>query len=123
MTASTREVASRGEAYTPAVENVCNTISGRGEPSRSPTPNRQHAKRVERQTDDSSSTTRTTEQPKSIRNSPLGDGFVTHATSGLSDQEELKSLLLEGWGKGWLAFSRPDCACTLGPLKYTITDS
>ena len=110
MTASMRGQASRGEATTPAARNVCSLTNGHGECSRSRTPVRQHARRAEHPIDASRSTTATAGQ-RSIQTSHSAPGCVTPATSKLSDQEELKSLLLEGWGKGWLAFNRPACAC------------
>ena len=111
MTGSMRDQASQVEDTTRVASSACSMTSGRGESSHSPIHDRQLVSAAALSRAAWRSTT-LTEQPKSIRTSPSEAGSATHVTSKRSDQEELKSLLLEGWGKGWLAFSRPACACS-----------
>ena len=110
MTSSTQEAGNQEEACTRVVENACATTIGRGESSRSPTPARRHARSVGRQTDALKSTTVTTGQ-RSTLTSPSEAGCATPAITG-AGEEELKSLLLEGWMKGYLAPQRPACPCS-----------
>ena len=110
MTASMQEAASRGEESTRVARNVCNTINGRGESSRSPIPARQRARPVDLRIDASKSIT-TTPPPRRIRAFPSEATSVSPATRrrNQGEQQELKELLLEGWEKGWLAMQQPDC--------------
>ena len=114
MTASTEEVGGVDEAITPAASHVCSSINGRGESSRSPTRGPERARHVAIRRDAWKSIM-TTRRPKSTRTSPSEDGYATPVTILPGGrEEELKTLLHEGWLKGWLAFHRPACACRTG---------
>ncbi len=90
--------------------------SGHDASSRSPTPARQHARRVGRPTAGSRWIT-TTAEPKCIQTSPSEAMSASPATRQRSEsqQQELKQLLLEGWEKGWLAMKPPACCARAGP--------
>ena len=114
MTASTQGAARAGEEFTQLVENACVSASGVGEFSNSHARGPRPAKNAGRRRR-SSRLIIATRRRKSTQPSPSELGFATPAMKRLSEtrEQELKQLLYDGWGKGWLCMQPPTC-CARG---------
>ena len=104
MTTSTQESSGRGENID-GVRNVWITTDGSDDSSPPATPNHANATYVRPPIDDSKSNM-TTSEPPSTRSHRFVDMPVTPATY---DNDDLASLLIEGWQRGWLKVARPKC--------------
>ena len=93
------------EESTNGVKNVWITIDGSEDCSKCPTQNHANATFAEPQIGDSKSNT-VMSRPPSTRSHRFVD---TPATPATYDTDDLASLLIEGWQRGWLKVARPKC--------------
>ena len=104
MTTFTNESSGKEENIS-GVKNVWTTTDGSDDSSPPPTPNHANATSV-RPLVSASKSNMTTSEPFSTRSHRFVD---TPATPATYDNDDLASLLLEGWQRGWLKVARPKC--------------
>ena len=104
MTTSTNESSGK-EENTDGVTSAWITTDGSDDSSPPQTPNHANATFAEPPIGDSKSNT-VMSRPPSTRSHRFVD---TPATPATYDNDDLASLLIEGWHRGWLKVARPQC--------------